>query len=144
MRYITVESPKSDAVKFNHNKFIFRPKLITIESKKMYVYNKVRLRRIPKRHQPVGWHLHEFQNLFVYLFKLRSYKQKFSSNITKKTKRKKIFVLVLSNKQNKMSKNTITKAWKFTITYLKNVRCHKYVCLLLGKNESNNNFIGRS
>ena len=73
---------------------------------KTYVYKKVSFGRIPKRHQPVGWHLYE-QNLFVYFFKLRSYRQKdrkISSNITKKLKENK-FSLFWCCKKNYSKEN---------------------------------------
>ena len=90
-----------------------KPNLISIYSIKLYVYKKARLGRIPKRHQRVGWNFHD-QNLFVYFFKLRSYRQmnrKNSPNITKKLKEKNL-------------------CFGVTITYSENVRCDKYICFL--------------
>ena len=54
---------------------------------KLYIYHLVRLRRIPKKHQVVGWHLQQ-HNLFVYFIKLRSSRQK-EGKVSSKIKKQK-------------------------------------------------------
>ena len=73
-------------------------------------------------HQPVGWQLLE-PNLFAYFFKLSSYRQRNAKVLqtSQKTKREKnLFVLVLSNKQNKISKQYYNKGMEIYHHVLKN------------------------